>query len=184
MRSLRWIFVTILALAVFGPAAAQSDTPHVVKGHLFWSNPTGDGPRGIEGDAELGFDLGYEYRWSDQIGFDAVLAFVDYDLDPGDESVDTMPLVASLLFHVTPDARYDIYVGPSLGFVFYDDIGSLDTDNDFALGAKGGIALPLQAENLSLSFEIRYLRTAVEVEDAFDIDLDPLTFAGGLAYRF
>jgi outer membrane protein W len=186
VRSARWFIVLAVVLAIGGATWAQSDAKYVARGHVFYSNPTGETSIGritVEPDTAFGFDLGLEVLHGEKMGFNFTIGFSDHDIDPGGGKVEPTPVTGIVLFHITPDSSYDVYLGPGLAFVFYDDIFGFDVDNDLAIALQAGVDIPLATEGLSLSFDIRYIGTTADVE-GFDFDIDPIIFGAGVAYRF
>lgn len=185
MRMLTRVLLPVLALAVAaGAAQAQSGERNTLRAHVFWADPQGSGPHGVDPEAAFGVDAAWEWRWGQRLGFDLGIAFSTHDLERTGEEVDPTPIIGSVLFHVTPDADLNVYVGPSLAVVLYDDIAGHNVDTDLAVGFKAGIDVPLRREGLALSFEVRYLRTSADVSGFGAIDVDPLSVGAGIAYRF
>ena len=107
------------------------------------------------------------------------------------------PFLVGLNYHLTPSSRADLYLGPLVSYVFYEDImlqyGSEDAlfeiDDDFAFGAALGLDLYVGAEgHWSLNASLRYLETSVggveNGEEPFELDYDPLILGFGFGYRF
>ena len=183
MRTLRWVTVVAVALTLGGVSWAQDDEKFVVRGHAFYSNPTGDGPRGSEADTAFGFDMGLELLFRGQMGFNFTVGFSDHDINPPPGKVEPTPVTGTVLFHLTPSSSFDVYVGPGLAVVFYDDINGANVDTDLAIALLGGIDIPLRVEGLSLSFDIRYIGAVADIE-GIEFDVDPWIFGAGVAFRF
>lgn len=119
----------------------------------------------------------------------------DFVWDMTDEDVDTFGLFAGPVFHLTPDSRVDLFVGPLLGYL---DYGSVDFrlqgrsfrrsyDSETALGAQLGLDIPFRADSKwSLYVGAMYFDVSAESDEApaFDIDLEPLFLNLGVSYDF
>ncbi|MDH3378659.1 MAG: outer membrane beta-barrel protein [Gammaproteobacteria bacterium] len=178
--------------------------------------PTGDDftesstPGGVLRASNDSFDDGFgagisaEYHFSDRLGLEAALILAgldsEYMLDIGErwetdeDDVSFASLTIGPNFHLTPDHRADLYVGPfiglvNLGSVSYNALGetrSRDFDNDFVLGAQIGIDVPFSQASL-WNFHAGLLYMDLTAEDKLSndkIDVDPLIFTLGLARHF
>ncbi|MEM6701202.1 MAG: outer membrane beta-barrel protein [Acidobacteriota bacterium] len=116
--------------------------------------------------------------------------------DMTDEDSDTFGLFAGPIFHLTPESRVDLFVGPLIGYL---DYGSVDFnlqgrnfrrsyDSETALGAQLGLDIPFKADGKwSLYLGAMYFDVSAESDNEvpnFDIDLEPLFLNLGLSYDF
>jgi outer membrane protein W len=212
---------TLLLFLVCGAALAEVKG-HKFRGRIIDVIPTGDFEFSedtgeypstqigridvfVEPDDAIGLEVGWEILFSDRMGLGLTLGVTNHDADLelctmfGDYVINAdltyMPLTASLLFHVTPEAEVDFYIGPSLAFVFYgkyefdDTIAGedfeedLDTDNDLGFGVEMGLDVPIGEEGWFFTSNVKYLSTTAEVED-IEIDIDPWTIGLGFGYSF
>ena len=168
-----------------------------------------------------GFGLGLGYRMSPRLSVE--LDLISSEIEDqisfgffGDEfftiqsSLQMTPVLAGLNVHLTPGRRVDLYMGPVLGLIRYDDIeievsGDLlegeivpvqriETKDGFAWGARLGMDVPIGRRGVFFTANVTYLKAEVEVDgfedDDFDdfgsssFDLDPLVSQLGFGYRF
>ncbi|MDX1502580.1 MAG: hypothetical protein R3325_09455 [Thermoanaerobaculia bacterium] len=151
-----------------------------------------------------GYGLDVEYRINRRIGVDFGVLLGDLDAqfmfdlddqwetDDGDVGI-TMPFVG-LNFHLTPDHRVDLWAGPFVGFLSYDDesftaIGVTirrDFDSETNVGLAVGIDVPFQKDgSWAFTAAARYMQaTADDPGSATRLDVDPLIATAGIAYRF
>ncbi|MEM9293763.1 MAG: outer membrane beta-barrel protein [Acidobacteriota bacterium] len=154
-----------------------------------------------------GFGASLEYLLTRRVGIEGGILLLPFDsmftLDLNDawgmqnQDVDWTAFTAGVNFHLTPDARGDVYVGPFLAFGSYDDttynvLGetyNLDFDGGTDFGLQLGYDYPF-SEGSPLHFHAgaRYLpSSSVEVKGAlqdFEIDVDPTILSLGLTYKF
>lgn len=115
-----------------------------------------------------------------------------------DDEVDLTIFTLGVNFHLTPDRRADVYIGPFLGWVQYDDaefntLGrtfEYDYDDDFGFGAQIGVDVLFRREGRwGFTSALRYLQSSAEltgpgIADEIELDLDPLLFSAGISFRF
>ena len=206
--------VAIVALAV--PLANAADSKHKFSFFAGYAMPMsdysesetiGDVVEGIsiEADDAFGYGIGYEYRYSERMSFGASLSYWDHDVnatysEDGETLFDgkiggitAMPILFDLNFHFLD--KLDLYVGPTIGYVMWDDLSLDDTDfedagevpiNDaFAYGVNVGLDIPL-GENWAISGGLRYLFVDAEIDesDAPSVGIDPLLVTVGVGYKF
>ncbi len=97
-------------------------------------------------------------------------------------------------FHLTPNSRVDLYLGPFLALASLDDgdysvLGqrrSLEFDDETTWGAQLGLDIPFQDGGpLGAHLGVRYIDLSLEDEvSGADFDIDPLIFTAGLSFRF
>ena len=128
------------------------------------------------------------------------------DIDDIDEvdfgDMDIIPITGTLQFHFLKGATVSPYIGAGLAYILADDvevpdfegieIGNVEIADELTWVAQAGIDF-----NFSPKFGIvidgKYLaytpeaRSAIEDgsdDDAFDLDLNPLVFSGGVKFRW
>lgn len=211
----------LCALATGSHAAAQTRTDRGWKVELtgLSTQSTTGSFDGSEGSG--GFGLGLEYRMSPRLGVqldilssqledEMSFGFFDEDFFTIQSSLRMTPVLAGLNVHLTPGRRADLYVGPVLGLIRYDDIElafsgdvlegevvpvqRVRTEDGFAWGARLGVDVPIGGRGAFFTASATYLKSEVEVEGFDDpevedfgsssFDLDPLVTQLGFGYRF
>lgn len=155
-------------------------------------------------DGAAGVGLALEYLFNDRIGLEGGIfqGGVDglYSADRGDlwgmdeDDFDFSLVTLGVNFHLTPDRRADLYVGPFVGLVNYGTARfdlpfewiTMSFDDDFGIGAQIGVDIPFGASRWGFSAVARYLQTTAEQEGGLgrEFDLDPLILGAGFSVRF
>ena len=168
-----------------------------------------DGDTRAESDSAVGFGASLEYRFNRRIGLEMGALVTDPDInirqDQGNgqtvtasDGLGLTPIFASLNFHLTPDRRFDVYVGPTLAYVLYDDLtftvpgqngARLEGDNEFALGLNLGFDAALGDSSWTFGGSAKYLDTTFDStlagdDDRIELDVDPIIVSLGFGYRF
>ena len=160
----------------------------------------------IDLDAPSGVGIGLEYLATSLIGIEGALLLGNgdstYVLDLDDQwgmatdEVSFTAFTVGVNFHLTPERRADVYIGPFLGFVSYDDARfdvlnrtqRFEFDDEVGLGAQIGVDVLFKPTGRwGFTSALRYLQTTAE-DDRFnpnvELDLDPLLFSAGISFRF
>lgn len=152
----------------------------------------------------LGAGVGAEYLFNDRVGLEASLIAgqVEFnfqrdlanDWGMDDDDADFLSLTVGPNFHLIPDGAVDLYLGPFVGFAEIDDVefqtlGSTQTfnfDSEFIWGAQIGLDVPFGGSQWGLHFGGRWMDLSVgdNGPQTPELNLDPLLFTAGLAYRF
>ena len=153
----------------------------------------------------LGIDL--EYRASRRLGIDfgVLSASPNIAVEVGEEpftvrgsgDLNATPLYAALNVHLTPDSRFDLYVGPLVAYVKYDGfklaagpglIEEFTTENDFGFGGVVGLDIGLGDGQWLLNAAVRYIDTTLEATSLDGglgtTDWDPMIYSVGVGFRF
>jgi outer membrane protein W len=164
----------------------------------------------ITTSSAFGFGLDLEYRASRWVGLDfgvlSATPSVGTSIEVGwksisisaDAGVTMTPITAGLNVHLTPDSRFDVYLGPLLAYVVYDSFTltagpglseSFRSENDLGFGANLGVDVGLGDNGRwTLSAAIKYIDTTLEANpsdgSAGRTDLDPMIVGFGFGYRF
>lgn len=161
----------------------------------------------IETSSGLGFGLDLEYRASRRIGVDlGVLSAapnIGTSVDVGVKSlsanadVTMTPLTAGINVHLTPDSRFDVYLGPLLAYVIYDNFTftawpglseSFRSQNDVGFGANLGVDVRLGDGRWTFNAALKYIDTTFEASSIDggpgETDFDPTIVGVGFGYRF
>lgn len=222
------IALAVLAFLVLtgSPGEAQDDrTGFNLRLNATWTNPEktnfDDGSRDvhIETTAQetYGLALGGEYRFSERFGVE--VGFQEWnksefqikmrDSDGGDlnDPIDSQPqdnlsftvIDAALNIYFVTDP-IDIYIGPVVGYIFYDDtlnvlVGpdstplSIPIDDDVAFGGVLGVDIDVDDSGWFFTSSVKYLDASfnARIRDdgtADEIRFDPWIFRLGCGYRF
>jgi len=208
------IALLIVLTTLPGTASADED-PWKVRFAVVSMNPSGD-LFDVPDDNEtiqygsssgVGFAIDFEYRASRRLGIDfgvisASPGFtVAVDAEPLSVSasgdIRITPIYAALNIHLTPEGRFDLYLGPLVAYVTYDRFElvagpelreGFSSEEDIGFGAVLGLDIGLGSGRWSLTSAIRYLNTTLEASpsdgSAGTTDLDPTIFSVGIGYRF
>jgi len=222
------LLLTVLAVVMFTvPINAGTDVgDHVLRCTVAYFEPTGStytwlNPEVIPGataridtrpKGSIGFAIDYEYRLSGLLGIAVTLGRTEAEMEithsvalqhPPHYTGDLLmvPLTISPQFHLVANESLDIYCGPLLGYIFYDDLKTEDygrgansygVKNEFTYGALAGLDVPLGSSKWLFTFSIRYLAARADIDEPYQhvedinakIDIDPFIFQAGFGYRF
>jgi len=152
-----------------------------------------------------GFGLGVEWMLNPRFGFDAGILVGEIDTDfslragllslTDREETGVEAYTVGLNYHLTPEARADVYIGAFFGMIFFDDTiflteaGRSDKrvfDDDTGFGLRVGVDVPFtETSRWSFSAELRYFDAILEGEIAGqDIDFNALIPAVGVSRRW
>jgi len=219
-RILKPAFPTVLialsvALATLPVTASAEDDPWQIRFAVVSMDPSGSsvivpetGERiSYESSNGLGFAIDLEYRVSRRFGID----FGVISSSPGIEvavnaqplsvsasaDITITPVYAALNIHLTPDSRFDLYIGPMLAYVIYNSFElvagpglreEFSTQNGLGIGAVLGLDIGLGSGRWSINGAIRYLDTTLEASSSDGgvgkTDIDPTILSVGVGYRF
>ena len=209
------IAVTIFFSALCPTNANAGDSPWRIRVFGLSMNPTGDtvvvpdtGER-IPYSAGNGFGFGIdlEYRVSRHFGIDFGVLTATPVIDVLIDEVGVIsasakpritPVYAGLNVHLSPDSRFDLYIGPLLAYVVYSSFDlvvdpwflteGFVTQNDFWIGVNLGLDIRLGDGGWLLTAAFKYLDTTLEAsppdESIGRTDIDPMIFSIGVGYRF
>jgi len=204
-----------VALATLPVTASAEEDPWRIRVSGLSMNPTGDtvvvpdtGER-IPYDAGNGYGFGIdlEYRASRHFGIDFGILTATPVIDVLIDEVGVIsasaqpritPIYAGLNVHLTPDSRFDLYIGPVLAYVIYSSFDlvvdpwflteGFVTRNDFGIGVNLGFDIRLGDGGWLLTAAFKYLDTTLEAsppdESIGRTDIDPMIFSVGVGYRF
>ena len=203
MKTRVFLICCVFALAVSGfvsNVAAESGDKQL-RIDLLYSSPMDDFSEAgftTELDSALGFLVGFEFHVTDMIGVEPTLSSTSFDLTGSeagfpDENGDTdlMALTVNVNFHFPRDSGLDLFVGPAVGYAFWDDINlddfpdAVPTDDEFLFGINGGLDLPLGDSDWSFNAGLSYLFLDLTAEGSSDsIGVSPLQLRLGVTYNF
>lgn len=206
----RILFAVAILVGAVGPATASDADWSVSLAAMSSHSTSGSGS-----SSSLGVGATVEYRFSRSLGvgvvafsnqFDDELEFDLYDFPIRLESNFRMtPVLAELLWHLTPDSRADLYIGPVAGYVVMSDLAvradiviydepqysqwiSFPTRNSWAWGGTVGVNVRLGSGGSFLTLGATYLEVPLDFELAADLvesaEIDPLALHLGYGFRF
>lgn len=202
LKAFAIITLIIGFILVSSPDILAGEGDRNIRFGVFLSSPTSDlvvDGETTEADSAFGLHAGFEHMFSDKIGIEASILSTSYDikvnesgfpeLEIGDVSL--MAVTANVNFHLLRDKTYDLYVGPTIGFAFWGDLKTdifpenFPTDDDFIVGGKLGVDIPLGEGKWGFSGSLSYLLSDIALEGGSeDIGLDPIMIQAGLVYSF
>ena len=153
----------------------------------------------------LGMDL--EYRASKRLGIDfgVFSASSEIEVEVGYQpftvsasgDLKITPICAALNVHLTPDSRFDLYIGPLLAYVRYGSFKltagpglfeTFTTEDDFGFGGVVGLDIGLGSGQWSLNAAVRYIDTTLEATSSDGgpgtTDIDPTIYSLGVGVKF
>jgi outer membrane protein W len=100
--------------------------------------------------------------------------------------------------HLTPESRMDLYFGPVVAYVLYNDVAfelqgewaDVALDDNFAWGGLLGLDYPFGDQGWYLCGSVRYLDADADATlqadptETLSLAVDPLMVAVGFGYRF
>ena len=219
--------VLLVALAAALPVAAANGRWHL-RAHAAWVYPDLDWQTSpepgsvikIDADDSWGLGVSGEYQVSDLLGVElgVMRATPDVRIRSEESSLGlsfsasdglTMtPLSIGLNFHLSAKRPFDLYLGPYLAYVLYNDLEwrvnetfvvdgipitidetlRISVANDLAYGAVAGVDIPLGPEGWFFSGALKYLATELDATDpegeSENLSLDPFIVAIGIRYSF
>jgi opacity protein-like surface antigen len=199
-RAITLVFALLVLVVAIDPAAAQ-DNKFKIFAAASYVSPLSDDDvtvddvtEAVEASSEIGWNIGFEWRWSELLGLEIDYLDAQHDVEVGGVVVGEVgmsPLSASLNIHLIQTKLIDFYVAPTISYVNWGDVElnelgdneTVSTDTETAYGVSLGLDIGL-GENLAIVTGLRYLRLDVTPEDSDGISVDPLFARVGLAWRF
>ena len=186
----------------FGGVGVATDLGYDTVGDARYSEGGATG-LGISAEYRFAHRLGAEFGIAAAVGIDGYTYPYDFN------TFSFVPLTAGLNFHLTPDRKVDVYLGPVLAWVHYEDLTftvypgvhshhwpywlpgvheNLRVEDDFALGANLGFDVRFGDSRWSFCTALKYLATNLDATDfegrRVDVDLGPVILSVGAGYRF
>jgi outer membrane protein W len=146
----------------------------------------------VEASSEVGWEIGFEWRFGKWAGLQFDYLQADHDVEIGGTPIATTgmaPLSASLNFHVLHSKYLDLYVGPTVSYVDWDDIQELDddesvaADSEFAYGLQVGLDISV-AKSVAIVTGLRYTKLDITPDGEDGLSIDPLYAKAGVAFRW
>jgi outer membrane protein W len=170
----------------------------------------------IEPEGGLSGFVGFEFMVSNVVGLDTTVLGTNINVEEDylwviddvvqsswrDEVADIFmtSFIFSANIHVVNNDQMDLYLGPSVAYIWYgdwdwdDDDWDLDlkVDDEFTLGGVIGIDLPLGSGKWMFSSAVRYLNAEAELDDVFfaypvrdfTLEIDPWIVQVGVGVKF
>jgi len=203
MTLMRKLLFSILVLAV---VAAVGAAPAQAQGNKFkiYAAAVNVAPLGsedievedvidsVEASSEVGWEIGFEWRFGKWAGLQLDYLQADHDVEFGGVPVATTgmaPLSASFNFHVIHSKYLDLYVGPTVSYVDWDNIDDVDgedsigADSEFAYGAQVGLDISV-AKSVAIVTGVRYTKLDITPDGEDGLSVDPLYAKAGIAFRW
>ena len=195
------VVATLTLMLLMTPAWAADGEKRVQFGALY-SSPTDDLTEDgttTEADAALGFQASFEIMVNDKIGIEPGIQVANHDVDFEDvlgESdlgdIDFTAVMATVNFHVLQRDNIDLYVGPTVGYVFWGDLTTdvfgppetFSADDEVAYGANVGLDIPFGEGNWEFSAGLTYLFVEVSLDGGPALGVDPIQGRAGVSYKF
>jgi hypothetical protein len=124
----------------------------------------------------------------------------DVDVTPmADETlsfgeIDLFAMTTNLNFHLLPQSKLDLVIGPTIGYAFWGDLKTdlfpenFAAEDEFIYGAHVALNVPFAEGKWAFSAAVDYLLTEINLEggDSSDpaLGVDPLMIKLGVSYRF
>jgi outer membrane protein len=210
------VMITLaVALANLPVTASAADDPWQIRFAVVSMDPSGtsvivpETGESFSYDSSSGTGLGIdlEYRASRRLGIDfgVLSASPGIDVDVGAQpltisgsgDINITPIYAGLNIHLTPDSRFDLYIGPLLAYVRYSEfklaagpglVEAFTTENGFGIGGVVGLDIGLGDGRWSLNAAVRYIDTTLEATSSDGglgkTDIDPMICSVGFGFKF
>ena len=201
---MRSLFAVALAALVSAPLAAQSNEVAVFGGSTHVSTTDTDGSS-IKFDSGTAFGAGYNHFWTQRISseFSFLRSSHEGSIRFGGDpllnvgKLDLMTIAAVAQFHIVRSRSLDVYAGGGAAYVQADDLSSADlrtagissvkVDTKTTWVANAGASIALN-RTFAVGIDGKYVHyrpsSASAGSDAVTLDLDPLTIALALKFRF
>lgn len=220
MLSLRKTLIAVAGLCLFlATSTAFAEPGWNLRFGAAWTDLDGevmvdsDFDETIQTDAgsTYGFGLAVEYRWSDRLGLqvgymDGFSSDLDVVLSDAfgpflslSDDLDFSILDVALNIRINPGDGPEVYVGPVLAQISYDDLAfevmgetaRLGLDDDLAYGVVVGVDATMGTSGWFFNGGVKYLMASARVKDlddpddpGVDVDFDPLMLFVGFGYGF
>jgi opacity protein-like surface antigen len=210
-----WVLVTAALLAA-SSAAAAAEPGWVLRVSGAWADPDfsfrqvdEEQEVRLDVDSEIGFAVDVEYRFSNRLGIDVGVTWVELDttLTVGipdvislsfDDDLSFTPITAALNIYLTPSSAVDLYIAPMIAWVQYGDleyelegVGRLGVaiDDDLAWGAAVGLDVPIGERGWMVSAAASYIDTDLDGTEQDEggresFDFNTIGVKVGVGYRF
>jgi outer membrane protein W len=164
----------------------------------------------IDTNTGAGFGASLEYQFSPRLGLDLGVFSVAPDIGTSvaigpdrklfvsvGTAVTMTPVTVGLNVHLIPDGPVDVYIGPLVGYVMYQDFTlsagpgfstTFNAENDFAWGANLGADFRFGKSRWSANAAVKYLDSTFEARPddggSGTADFNSTSISLGAGYRF
>lgn len=200
-KSMAVVGLGMLILSTVGLPASADDSDWKIRFGLLFNSPTddlSDSGETTELDDSTGVFVSAEAKVTDRFGLEPGIGYAKHDIIVAETGFPTLDFgettwVALTLngnFHLLPQRKVDLYVGPTIGYVFWDSIEipgfatEVPTDDEVAIGVNAGIDVPIGKSPWAFAGAVRYLTTDLAVEGGVDIGVNPIQLKIGLSRSF
>lgn len=201
MRANSLITVGLVVLLLSAGTLVGAEDTRKIRAGLLYSSPTGDfseAGQTTEADAGTGIFASVSFPITDRFCVEPRLGYVKHDITVSESGfpdldfgeVEWLAITVNGNFHLTRDRSYDIYVGPTVGYVLWGSIDSnvfpdsISTDDEPVFGANFGVDWGV-GEAWGVSVGARYLIADLTPSDASDsIGVDPFQITAGVFFSF
>ncbi len=208
MRKLVHVALILAVCAVASSAMAAGDWKNQLRFGVSYFAPTSDEQGTIAYAADpaypvaddrakvkstAGVILAYEYRANELIGIEVFTGYYKpkFELQTGDlqgafetdtASARILPLGVSANFHVLRGSKIDVYLGPTLVYLFYGkpkmtpvpgETLEVKLKDELAYGAQVGVGVPVGPQ-WNVDFRLQYLVVKAKVDKITVIDETPV----------
>lgn len=199
--------VVVASCCIAVPAFAEKGDMRVQFG-LLYNLPTGDlsePGETLELDDSLGGQVGFEYMVTDTIGIEPEFAFANHCVEVNDSGIpdfelgdiDYRALMANVNLYVLRQDKIAVFVGPTVGYVFWGDLdvksdyfgepATYKADGQFAFGVNAGVHAPFGDSKWAFSGELSYQFLDVSLQGSPiepDLGVDPVQLRAGVSVKF
>ena len=152
----------------------------------------------------FGAGVNFEIHFNDRVGLDLgimkgsmedhfMVDIADYwGMD--EKNLDFFTVQLGPNFHLTPDTPVDLYVGPFIALMNYDNVSfdlggeryNHNVGDETTFGAQIGLDVPFGDSPVGLHAIVRYMDSTAEFSAApdFNIDTSPFIYGVGLSFSF
>lgn len=217
MKRLSFI-LGIIMLFIAAPLAAQERSVDLL-GFVSWVDVSGDTELdedaedfGLEFDSDMGYGAGVNIFWSNRISteFTASVISPEVNVTPTNSTIppflagelEMLPITGTLQFHLSPNGRFDPYVGAGVAYILFDDLDeeddlddvdveAIEFEDDYGFLVNAGVDIGL-SDMFAINLDAKYVplessATAVFATgpgEATEIELNPLMLQAGVRLRF
>ena len=145
----------------------------------------------------FGFGIDVERRFSKLLGLDLAVGYTELDVEftqsltttTAKDTLEVLPILLALNFHVVNTEKLDFWVGPQIGYVTWNDPLTFTASGqpDFVLGTEDSFGLGLVlgldwwlAKSSGLNFAFRY----VDADANEELLVDPTFVTVGYTWKF
>lgn len=160
-------------------------------------------------DGEMGYGASVNIFWGSRFSTEFAVSQIDLPIaltsrpravGVQDTNANMIPVTGVLQWHLAPDAMLDPYIGAGAAYILFGNVtkgeaGNLALDDidsdDLGLVINAGLSIALN-ENLGINLDAKYVPVGSAARGVLndangtetDIEINPIIFSAGLAWRF